>query len=165
MGILFSGMQATAEPFSKHPIFSKLVGTWSAKGELAGATSDEKIPVTETWTGVIADDGTLTISGNRNMNGEAQEFTWTYSYNAASEIFECEYTHTGMDTPLQFELSIATPTRTTDLKTPFGDNGTLAVNNVLAEDGNSIESEVQILDAQDQAIVSGTVKHTRDAAN
>ncbi|MDB4662152.1 hypothetical protein OAE61_00800 [Verrucomicrobiales bacterium] len=164
-GVLFSGTQATAGPFSEHPIFSKLIGSWSASGELSGATSDEKIPITETWKGVIGDDGILTLSGNRTMNGEDQKFTWTYSYNAASEIFECEYTHTGIETPLRFELSIATPTRTTDMKTPFGDNGTLAVKNVLAKDGDSIDAEVKILDAQGQALVSGTVKHTRDAAN
>lgn len=165
VAILFGiGLQVGAETFKNDPVLSKLVGNWTAEGELTGADG-EKISITETWTGKIDDSGSLVMTGTRMMNEEEQEFSWTFSFNSTSEIFECEYSHTGMEEPLRFDVTISVTERTTTLKAPFGDGGSLSVLNTIAEDGKSMEGDVTIFDAQGQKQIHGTVKHKKETTS
>ena len=153
---------AGANPFKDHAVFSKLIGKWSAEGSLANQEGEE-MKLEETWTGTIEADGTLLMKGERDFNEEKLEFTWRYSYNASTELFECEYNQTGMEEPLRLQATVADTLRTIELKTQLGDSGgELVVVNKISEDGKSIEGEVKISNADGQVALGGKIEHKKE---
>lgn len=147
-----------AGTFKDHPFFKAVTGNWVGEGEMVSKDGNT-IPVRETWEGKSNEDGTFSISGKRDWGDDAQEFKWSFSHNPSTDLYECEYIHSGMDKPLRLEVSV-TDTRAV-LTAPFGDSGgELSITNTLV--GETMEGEILLKDSTGTATLKGKVIHTRD---
>jgi len=141
----------------EHPYFKALVGKWVGDGTLKDRAGDEKA-IHEEWTGAVTEGATFTVSGKRRLGDESHDFSWIFSLNASSGIWQCEYQHTGMDMPMWFEVSLS-DTRA-EMRTPLGDPGSeLLITNTIEAGG--IAGTVAHRDANGQEFIGGTVKHRR----
>ena len=140
-----------------HPYFKAVTGKWSGEGDISIADGTV-IHVKESWEGKAQDDGTFVVSGSRNWGEEKQDFKWVFSHNETTDLYECEYTFTGLETPMHFEVSLSDDSA--ELKSPFGEpGGELQITNKVKNDtltGNVVYTSVVGIE-----LMTGTVTHTR----
>lgn len=141
------------------PFFRSLAGEWTGKGELLNAEGTT-ISVEEKWKAGPKAGGTFAIEGSRQWDGETQEYSWIFSYNSTTELFECEYQHTGMEQPIRFEVSLTEKSGRL-VATMGGDGGELVIVNTLTDDG--MRGEVSLKNAQGQEVLGGTIEHRRQS--
>lgn len=140
--------------------FSKVIGDWSSTGELSNSDG-EKIPFTEVWKGAADEQGVFSIRGTRELGTENQEFRWVYMWNASTELYECEYWHTGMAEPIRMEVSLTETS--VEMRSPFGEPGSeLLVSNTL-EEGN-LSGRVVLTSASGESLLIGEAIHTRQGS-
>lgn len=144
--------------FAEHPFFKAITGNWTGEGELVSADGTP-IPIKEVWEGKENEDGTFTITGTRNWGDDQQEFKWVFSHNPSTDLYECEYTHTGMDKTVRLEVSI-TDTGA-ELTAPMGDPGSeLRITNTIV--GETMEGDVLLTNSSGLATLKGKIIHTRN---
>lgn len=142
-----------------NPIFESLKGKWKGDGELH-TESGEVIRIHEDWEGKMIDDGKFRMAGKRDWNDEKQEFSWVFTFNSSTDLYECEYRQSGMDEPMKFEVSISGENRV-ELKTPFGEpGGELIITNVV-ESKDRIEGTVELKKRDGLDSFQGKVVHQR----
>jgi len=148
---------AIANEEFEHPFFKAISGEWTGEGGLTNADG-EVSELSESWTAEANDAGGFEFSGIRELSDQTQEFRWIFSYNVATESFESEYWHTGMEDPIRFEVSL-TDDRA-DMVLYGGDSGgEIRVTNSLSDGG--MESVVSVKDGNGQEVMGGTVNHIR----
>ena len=151
---------AHAGTIEEQPFFKAITGKWTGTGQLV-SNEGTSTSIKEEWEGKFNDDGTFSISGARQWGDDSQDFQWVFSRNPSTELYECEYTQTGLDQPLRLEVSV-TDTRI-ELKAPIGDPGSeLKITNSIV--GKTIEGTVLFTDSSGTATLKGTVIHTRRKA-
>lgn len=139
------------------PSYLELIrGDWIGDGELNTAEG-EVITIHEEWTAAPSEEGFFALRGTRKMGEEDQEFRWVFQKNAATDLFECEYWHTGMDEPIRFQAQFQS--EGVDLLANSGD-GEVRVTNSLRED-DEIVGEVLLTNGQGLVTVEGTLVHQR----
>ena len=154
---IFLSPAIVAGNFDEHPFFKALVGNWKGAGELV-AGDGTTIKITETWEGKANSDGTFSIIGERESGDDKKSFKWVYSYNSTTELYECEYSHTGMENPLRMDVSISD--KKAVLVTSLGDSGgELVVTSSLV--GKTLEGDVVVKDGSGQERLKGKVVHSR----
>ena len=157
ISILALSWGVSGDGLSESPFFQRLHGEWVGEGELVNAEG-EVFSVHEEWRGDWREDGSFAIEGERKWNEEPQSFRWVFSYNAATELHECEYWHTGMEQPIRFEVSLADGQAR--LSSAMGDSGgELVIVDRFTEDG--MEGEVRWTDANGQEVLGGTIEHEK----
>lgn len=134
-------------------------GDWIGEGELTTAEG-EVIPIREEWTASRTGGEIFSVEGKRTWGEEPQEFRWIFQRNAATELIECEYWHTGMNEPARFQAQFSD--NGVDLRVAMGD-GEIRVENALGPDGE-IEGRVTVTDGAGGTSLSGVVNHRRSRA-
>ena len=115
-------------------------------------------PVHEEWRAEVEDDRFL-IRGTRLSGEETQEFHWIFTFNASTELFDCEYWHTGIESELNFEVSLSDDKA--ELRTALGDSGgELLVSNSMKE--NSIVGLVTITNGNGEVFPVASIIHTKE---
>ena len=147
---------AIAGPFEDHPYFKAITGNWVGEGELV-SKDGTTIQTREIWEGKLNEHGSYSISGDRVMGDNNQEFTWNFTHNPATDLYECHYTHTGMDNPIR--LTVTVSDEKIVLSAPFGDSAELTIRKVLVD--KTIEGNVLIKDASGIDALKGKVIHKR----
>lgn len=140
-----------------HPFFKSVEGEWTGGGSLADANG-ESTEIAEKWTAGESDDGGFVFSGTRQLPEQTQEFRWHFSYNAATESIESTYWHTGMDDPIEFQISL---TDDSVSMVSFGSDsgGEISVVNTISDEG--LVGVVSVKNGDGQEVMGGTVNHTR----
>lgn len=157
LAILFLVFTQAHGSLADRTFFEAISGSWVGDGSLTNADGD-LIPIHEEWTGSVLEDGSFEMKGDRNWGDDLQEFRWHFIENPVLELIECEYWHTGMDSPLRFEVSLTESE--VELKAPFGDpGGELKITNVLSEQG--MDGSVSATQSSGVEVLSGTVIHQR----
>ncbi|NRB74707.1 MAG: hypothetical protein HRU46_10150 [Verrucomicrobiales bacterium] len=155
--VIVASVDLCAGELGEHPFFKSITGEWSGEGDLTAADG-QVIPVREEWTGAETDEGFFEMSGHRMMGDDHQEFRWVFSRNAATELIECRYWHTGMDEELGFEVQLTE--KQADLRTPFGEpGGELRISNRFEE--RKITGEVEVTEASGITTLTGEVIYQR----
>lgn len=150
-----------ADELSEEPFFQKLAGRWVGDGDVSGSEG-EIIEIHEEWEGKVNEDGTFTMEGVRDSpQDEQREFRWTFLFNVATEGYEAEYWHTGMEQEIRLETVLAEESAT--CKASLGGDGAEARVTYLLEDGKLV-GKVRITDAQGQVTLSADVVHERAGA-
>jgi hypothetical protein len=153
----FSIGTARAGDVADNPFFKAIAGSWSGDGELVSADG-EPTSIHEEWTAARLDNGSFEVKGTRKMGEEDQEYRWVYTLNAATELVECEYRHTGMEEALRFQVQISE--NEVRLSTPFGGEGSeLVIENSLS--GKTIKGKISVQNASGEKNLSGEVIHKR----
>ncbi len=154
---LCNGSLLRGGTFEEHPFFRVITGKWTGEGELVTADGTP-IVIKEVWEGKENEDGTFSITGNRDWGDDKQEFEWVFSHNPSTDLYECEYSHTGMDETIRLEVSI-TDTRA-ELTAPMGEPGSeLRITNSIVEE--TIEGEVLVTNRDGGVTLKGKIIHTR----
>ena len=149
--------QIRGDELADHPFFRSLTGTWSGDGQLVNADGDAT-PIHEEWEGKRQADGTFTMAGTRQWGEEDQEFRWVFHYNPTTELYECEYWHSGMDEKLRFEVQLADAR--VELRAPMGDPGSeLLISNEIDEE--EIDGQIRLTAASGETNLEGSVRHKR----
>lgn len=154
---LVSGASAADEAIPEYLV--SIEGDWIGEGELTNAEG-EVVPIREEWTASRTGGGIFSVEGKRTWGEEPQEFRWVFQRNAATELFECEYWHTGMNEPARFQVQFADDG--VDLRVALGD-GEIRVENKLGPDGR-IEGTVTVTDGAGGTSLNGVVNHRRSEA-
>lgn len=152
---LLIGSLSFAGSIADHPFFKAVTGEWVGEGSLTNADGEE-IPIREEWKAANNDEGGFSVQGNRQWGEEGQEFRWVYMLNQATELYECEYWHTGMEEPIQFQVQLSDTE--VKLTTPFG-GGELKVQNRL--EGGTLVGEITLAGEGGQVSLNGTVTHKK----
>ncbi|MCG8599798.1 MAG: hypothetical protein MI807_06630 [Verrucomicrobiales bacterium] len=152
---VFSLAKVNGNDFADHPYFSKIVGEWHGEGELTSADG-EVIPIREDWSAKVNDEGGFTVEGDRVWGEESQQFHWIFEKNAATELIECEYWHTGMDEALRFQVNLSDDG--VEMRAPIGD-GEITVQNTFEK--GKITGGVSLVGADGQVGLGGSLKHVR----
>ena len=154
---VLAGAAGLAGTFEEHPFFKAVTGNWIGEGELV-SKEGKTIQVREVWKGKVNPDGTFSISGKREWGEDIQEFTWSFSHNPSTDLYECEYSHSGMENPLRLEVSVTD--KRAVLTAPFGESGgELVITNALV--GETMEGEVLLKDGNGVESLKGKVIHAR----
>ncbi|MEM9015588.1 MAG: hypothetical protein AAGC68_01145 [Verrucomicrobiota bacterium] len=152
-----SSISLVAGDFPREEFFVKLEGGWEGSGSLVNSDGEETA-IAEEWTGRFCDDGSFAMEGTRQWGEDQQEFRWVYRFNPTTELFECDYWHTGMDQDVRFEVSLAG--ERIEMMAPIGDPGTeLRIINAFSREG--LEGSISMTSAQGGELLSGTVSHSR----
>lgn len=142
---------------SDPPFFKKVMGQWSGQGQLTNA-SGEVTEIREEWSAESNDDGTFVFAGTRRMGDKDQEFSWVFIYNVSTDLFECEYWHTGMEDKLRCDVVMLDDG--VELRAPFGTSGgELLVVNTLSD--NEMTGTVSLTNQNGEEALSGTVIHRK----
>ncbi|MEM9280620.1 MAG: hypothetical protein AAGA96_02230 [Verrucomicrobiota bacterium] len=150
--------EARAQSLTDEPFLNSIAGKWSGSGQLTDQDGNVTA-VQENWTGEFTDEGSFVMSGRRQFGEEPQEFSWEFMFNAATELVECEYWHTGMDEKMTFQVTLSD--KEVELRTPFGEpGGELLVSNRLSSSG--IDGLVQLLNPDGAAIIEGPFTHLKE---
>jgi hypothetical protein len=144
-----------ANDFASHPYFSKIIGEWRGKGTLTNADGEDTA-IQEDWTAKVNDEGGFSIEGDRIWGEESQQFRWVFSVNAATELYECEYWHTGMDEPMRFQVSLSDDG--VELSAPIGE-GELSVKNKFKEE--KLIGKISLQGSDGQENLAGKVVHNK----
>ena len=140
-----------------HPFFKSVAGEWTGEGTLADADG-ESTEITEKWTAGESDDGGFEFSGTRQLPEQTQEFRWHFSYNAATESIESTYWHTGMDDPIEFQISL-TDDSVSMVSYGSGSGGEIRVTNTISDEG--LVGVVSVKNGDGQEVLGGALNHTR----
>lgn len=155
LSILWIALGLHGDEIRNHPYFREISGTWTGEGSLVNADG-ETTPILEDWTGRFNDEGGFSMEGTRQWGDESQEFRWVFLRNEATELYECEYWHSGMEDPMRFEVQLEDSA--VSLTTPVGE-GELKVANRL--DGGRIEGSVLLTGANGEVTLRGEVVHRK----
>ncbi len=154
---LLNGSLVMADGIGDHPYFKAITGKWIGKGEISVADGTT-IKVKEVWEGKVSDDGTFVVSGSRDWGEEKQEFKWVFSQNPSTDLFECQYTFTGLEKAMRFEVSMTD--NSAELKAPFGQpGGEIRITNAIKD--KSLEGDVLLSNEVGVEVIKGKVIHTR----
>lgn len=154
---LAPALRAQNPPPAEHSFFKAVAGKWIGEGSLKTRDRGE-LKVREEWTGAGDGSGGFRFAGKRELGEETHEFSWLFLLNATSGAYECEYRHTGMDSPLRFEVSLTD--KRVELRSPLGDPGSeLLIANEIA--GAELKGSVLHRDSAGEEVTSGTVTHRR----
>ncbi len=146
-----------ADGIGDHPYFKAITGKWIGEGEISFADG-KTIKVKEVWEGKVSDEGTFVMSGTRDWGEEKQEFKWVFSQNPSTDLFECEYTFTGLEKAMRFEVSMTDTSA--ELEAPFGEpGGEISITNSIKEE--SLEGDVLLINEVGVEVLKGRVIHTR----
>ncbi len=156
--VLLCSSVGVADQFDQ-AYFSAIKGDWVGDGEVLNAApggDGAATPIHEEWSAGREDDR-FVIRGTRLAGEETQEFRWIFTFNASTELYECEYWHTGMETELIFEVSLNG--NRAELRTAFGENGgELLVSNLVKE--NRIEGLVEVSNRNGETFTIAKMTHT-----
>jgi hypothetical protein len=155
VGLILIGSMSFAGSLADHPFFKAVAGEWVGEGSLTNAEGEE-IPIHEEWKGSKNEEGGFSVEGTRQWGEESQEFRWVYLRNQATELYECEYWHTGMEEPVQFQVQLSDGA--VEMTAPIG-GGELKVRNRL-KDG-TIVGEIALTGESGEASLTGTVTHRK----
>lgn len=154
---LLLGSSLLADEIGEHPYFKAVSGKWTGEGDLT-TVDGLTIHVKEVWEGKVGEDGTFVVEGDREWGEEKQVFKWVFSFNSTNELYECEYTVTGVDDPMRFEVSVNDISA--ELKTPFGEpGGEIIISNSIVE--KKLEGKVSVVDGDQLEVLKGTIVHER----
>ncbi len=168
VGILFSllaalGALAEEKPnFATHPLFRHLIGEWKSAGTLTKPDGSE-IKMVEEWTGRATTEGSFVMDGFRLIDSEKQEYTWTFTHNPATGLYEAAHhmTSNGGETK-RFEVSVSEVELTMELRL-VGDNlSSITVKDSFADkDMDTLNSEVTLTGSGGETTISGKLTHKR----
>lgn len=144
-----------ANDFASHPYFSKIIGEWQGKGTLTNSDGEDTA-IQEDWTAKVNDEGGFSIEGDRIWGEVSQRFRWVFSVNASTELYECEYWHTGMDEPMRFQVSLSDDG--VELSAPVGD-GELSVKNKFKKE--KLIGKISLQGSDGQENLAGKVVHNK----
>ena len=106
----------------------------------------------------MVEGGTFVIEGDREWGDEKQVYKWVFSHNPTSDLYECEYTVTGMEKTIRFEVSVTD--LATTLKSPFGEpGGEINITNTIV--GKTLEGVVSVTSGSDINVLKGTIIHEK----
>ncbi len=162
--LLFSALLSSTafaqKPFSEHEYFSQAIGKWKSKGDLVAADGNT-VPVSEELESKITEDGTFVIEGSRNMNGQEQDFRWVFSFNESTDLFECDYHHTGMENPVRMEVSVVG--KKIEMRAPLGNSGNELVVSHELTDADTVDGYVLLQSVDGQSLLEGKIVYKREA--
>lgn len=148
--------------FAKHPFFKCLIGEWKSEGILKNPEGNE-VKIVEEWTGKATPEGEFVMAGHRLINDDKQEYTWTFSHNPTTGLYEA--THLvkadGGDAK-RFEASISEVDLTMELRL-IGDgaSGITIKDSFPDADRNTLESDVILTGSSGETTLSGKLTHKR----
>jgi hypothetical protein len=154
--VLFHSSVCLADHFDQ-PYFTRLAGSWTGEGEMSNPDGVSTV-IHEEWTAERDGDRFL-IRGTRQAGEENQEFHWIFTFNVSTELYECEYWHTGMESDLVFEVSLSD--NRSQLRASLGDSGgELLITNSM--EGNVIDGTVEFTSQTGESFPFASVKHTKE---
>ena len=148
--------------FASHPLFKLLIGEWKSEGILKNAEGKE-VKIVEEWTGKASAEGEFVMEGHRMINEDKQEYTWTFSHNANTGLYEATHNvkSNGGDIK-RFEASISEVDLTMELRF-VGDGASSIVvkDSFPGTDHDTLESEVTLTGSGGETNLSGKLIHKR----
>ena len=149
--------------FKNSAFFKSYLGEWEMAGELTKADG-AVIKIKETWKAEILGEDALSIAGTREANGNTQNFTWTFTHNPATGLYEASLQN-GDDSghALHFEISLSETDMKMDMTALLGtSNRKMTVSQSYPDkEHDTIESRIAVLDEAGNTTVSGTLLHKR----
>lgn len=147
---------------ANHPFFKHLIGEWKSEGVLKNPEGNE-VKITEEWTGKAMPDGGFVMEGHRVINDDRQEYTWTYSHNATTGLYEATHTIKSDASDIKrFEASISDVDLTMELRlVGDGGSGIIIKDSFPDSDHNTLESDVKLTGSGGETTLSGKLIHKR----
>ena len=148
--------------FAAHPLFKLLIGKWKSEGILKNAEGKE-IKIVEEWIGKASAEGEFVMEGQRMINDDKQEYTWTFSHNANTGLYEATHTvkSNGGDIK-RFEASISEVDLTMELRFVGDGSSSIVVKDSFpGTDHDTLESEVTLTGSGGEMNLSGKLIHKR----
>jgi hypothetical protein len=148
--------------FAMHPLFKHLIGDWKSEGTFKNAAGAE-VKITEEWSGKAASDDEFVMEGVRFINGERQEYKWTFTHNSTTGLYEATHavTTNGGETK-RFEASISDADLTMELLYVGNGLSSISVKDSFpGTDRNTLESIVKLTGESGETDLSGKMTHVR----
>ena len=148
--------------FATHPLFKCLIGEWKSEGVLKNPEGNE-IKIVEEWTGKTTAEGEFVMEGCRLINDEKQEFTWTFSHNEATGLYEAVHvvSSNGGETK-RFEASVSDVDLTMELRlVGDGDSGITIKDSFADAAHDTLNSDVNLTSSGGATTLSGKLTHKR----
>lgn len=148
--------------FASHPFFKLLLGNWKSEGVLKNADGME-IKITEEWTGKVTNEGEFSIEGRRLMDNEKQEYTWTFTHNVSTGLYEAvHFVAASGGEKRRFEASISEVELTMELRMVGDGASSLTIKDSFSTpEHNELESTVLMTGSGGETNLSGKVVHRR----
>jgi hypothetical protein len=160
---MINPLQAQQETsFAAHPLFKLLIGEWKSEGILQNADGKE-VKIVEEWTGKASAEGEFVMEGHRMISDEKQEYTWTFSHNANTGLYEATHIikSNGGDIK-RFEASISEVDLTMELRFVGDGSSSIVVKDSFPRaDHDTLESEVTLTGSGGETNLSGKLIHKR----
>lgn len=149
--------------FRTHGFFKHLLGEWTTEGELKGADGNV-IKLKEEWKAEAVGETTLTIEGRRDLNGNVQNYKWTFTRDPATGLFEAAH-RVSDDNPdtQRFEIQVSESEMRMEMSAFLDTNNSKVVltDTFAGEDRDTFETLVTLSDSSGATTLSGTLRNKR----
>ncbi|WP_395735881.1 hypothetical protein [Prosthecobacter sp.] len=151
----------SAKDLGMNPFFKHYIGTWKAAGELKG--DNNVLDIKEEWTGAAEGENSFVVKGTRTINGEAQPFQWTITYNEGADSYEAILSGEESSQTIHFEGHVSEVNLTFELKAVTGNgDSSITIQESFGDEAKEvIESKVTFTGDTGQTTLQGVIKHEK----
>ncbi len=159
---LLLGTSLPAKDLGMHPLFKHYIGNWKAAGELKG--ENNVLVITEEWSGSAEGDNSFVAKGTRTINGDAQPFQWTITYNEGADSYEAILSGAEGSQTIRFEGHVSEVNLTFELKAITGSGqSSITITEAFAGDAKDVmDSKVTFTGDTGQMTLEGVIKHQKE---
>lgn len=156
------GTSLSAKDLGMSPLFMHYIGNWKAAGELKG--ENNLLAITEEWSGGAEGDNSFVVKGTRTINGDAQPFQWTITYNEGADSYEAILSGAEGSQTLRFEGHVSEVNLTFELKAITGSGqSAITITEAFGAEGKDVlESKVVFTGEAGQTTLEGVIKHQKE---